>query len=369
MIAVFAYDFPHRKTQDFLLELVSQGRRDICVLAAPWKPLPVGNGAAPLRRTLRPPPPLDTRRLCEALGLTCVSIDHGDAAAIEALRDQYGFDLGIIAGARIIKRSVIELFGQGIVNFHPGPIPETSGLDALYYSIRKGAPMGVTAHYIDSRIDAGRYIFFEQLGLGPDDDFEVVEENMRHNQVISLRRFLGLLASGDLVSTPIDRPEKNLPMDPAGKLEALAQFPAWRAVQYLNQQKDRLFAACADGRTEEVSALAHRFRGLLDQRNDRGWTPLIVAAFNGRLDAARCLLEAGASPDAAGRNGTTPLMYAKTSLINRPDVEPLMLDLLIEHGADVRRTDVHGRDVLSYVREARDQRLTSYFESRASQSP
>lgn len=366
MIAVFAYDFPHRKTQDFLLELVSQGQRDLCVLAAPWKPLPVGGASVPVRRTLRPPVPLDTRKLCEALGLTCVSVDHGDAAAIGALRDRYGFELGIIAGARIIKRPVIELFAMGIVNFHPGPIPETSGLDALYYSILKNVSMGVTAHYIDSRIDAGHHIFFEPLVLGSDDDFEVVEENMRHNQVIALRRFLGLLEEGDVPCAPINRPEKNPPMDPVRKVEALAQFPVWRTGQYLNQQTSRLFAACEAGRLEDVKSLVARFPALVDQRNLQGWTPLIVAAFNGRLDTARCLLEAGASPDAAGRNGTTPLMYAKTNLINQPDVEPLMLDLLIEYGADVQRTDVHGRDVLSYVREAGDERLTTYFESRTS---
>lgn len=366
MIAVFAYDFPHRKTQDFLLELVLQGRRDLCVLAAPWKPLPVGGLSAPVRRTLRSPPALDTRKLCEALGLTWVSVDHGDTAAIAALRDQYGFKLGIIAGARIIKRSVIELFETGIVNFHPGKIPETSGLDALYYSILKGVPMGVTAHYIDSRIDAGRHIFFGQLVLGPDDDFEVVEENMRHNQVISLRRFINLLGQGDVSCTPINRPEKNQPMDEARKQEAIAHFPVWRSVQYLDQQADKLFAACEAGQADDVRLLTSRFPDFVDRRNVQGWTPLIVAVFNGRLEAARRLLEAGASPNAAGRNGTTPLMYAKTGLINRFDLEPHILDLLIEYGADVRRTDVHGRDVLSYVREAGDERLTIYFESRTS---
>ena len=68
----------------------------------------------------------------------------------------------IISGARIIKRDVIKLFANGIVNFHPGMIPETSGLDSFHHSIAQNCSMGVTVHLIDHRVDAGKFIFFEK---------------------------------------------------------------------------------------------------------------------------------------------------------------------------------------------------------------
>ena len=60
----------------------------------------------------------------------------------------------MIAGARILKRPVIDRFSIGIINFHPGLIPEARGLDALLWSIRGDLPLGVTSHLIDERVDA-----------------------------------------------------------------------------------------------------------------------------------------------------------------------------------------------------------------------
>ena len=38
-IAVFAYDFPHKKTRDFLSCLAFSGNKNIVVIAAPWENL------------------------------------------------------------------------------------------------------------------------------------------------------------------------------------------------------------------------------------------------------------------------------------------------------------------------------------------
>lgn len=42
----------------------------------------------------------------------------------------------------------------------------------------------------------------------------------------------------------------------------------------------------------------------------KGITPLCLAAYLGKLNMVRCLLEEGANVDAADRNGATALMYA-----------------------------------------------------------
>jgi phosphoribosylglycinamide formyltransferase-1 len=53
---------------------------------------------------------------------------------------------------------VIDRFSKGIINFHPGLIPEMRGLDCVQWSVYKELTLGMTAHLIDSRIDAGRII-------------------------------------------------------------------------------------------------------------------------------------------------------------------------------------------------------------------
>ena len=79
-----------------------------------------------------------------------------------------------------------------------------------------------------------------------------------------------------------------------------------------------------------------------------GMTPLLFAARDGRLDAARVLLDAGASPNAADPNGMTPLLMAITN--NNLAVA----QLLVDKGADVHAADWYGRTPLWAAVEIRN---------------
>ena len=71
-----------------------------------------------------------------------------------------------------------------------------------------------------------------------------------------------------------------------------------------------------------------------------GMTPLLFAARDGCLDAARLLVEAGADVNLADPNGITPLVMAITN------GQPAVARLLIDRGADPRRADWWGRTPL-----------------------
>jgi uncharacterized protein len=71
-----------------------------------------------------------------------------------------------------------------------------------------------------------------------------------------------------------------------------------------------------------------------------GMTPLLFAARDGMLDAARVLVEVGADVNAADPNDITPLMMAITN--GKLDVAKLLID----HGGDPRRADWWGRTPL-----------------------
>jgi ankyrin repeat protein len=84
-----------------------------------------------------------------------------------------------------------------------------------------------------------------------------------------------------------------------------------------------------------------------------GMTPLLFAARDGRLAAARVLVGARADLNAADPNGMTPLMMAITN--NQLDVA----QLLVEKGADVRTADWYGRTPLWAAVEIRNLDLRS----------
>ena len=55
------------------------------------------------------------------------------------------------------------LIKYGILNFHPGLLPDIRGLDSVLWSIEKNYPIGVTAHLINNKIDAGKLVCQKKL--------------------------------------------------------------------------------------------------------------------------------------------------------------------------------------------------------------
>ena len=111
MIAVFAYAFPHRKTQDFLFEIAMATNEPVCVLAAPHEQLKHYPAPSGLTKTLRQPPAFDTQAICKRLGFSYYEVRHKDVEAVLDILTDVGATVGIVSGARILKREVIEALG------------------------------------------------------------------------------------------------------------------------------------------------------------------------------------------------------------------------------------------------------------------
>jgi len=360
-IALFSYDFHHRKTHDFILDLVGSGVRGIVVLAAGIRKLDGVDSRSYFDESLRTCPPLLASELCARLGIPFFQVEHDDYSRIDQIVQEYCIDLAIISGARIIKKEVISLFPDGVINFHPGKLPETSGLDSLFYTLKNGVPAGVTTHFIDQRVDAGSEIYFDEVIVTASSTPETVKENIYQMQRVALRRVVSMLMQGCIPSRPIHRPAKNPPMTPEQKIEAVSRFATWRAARFTEQEYSRLMAAAESGDLMTVERILDKLPQLLGRKNDSGWSPLIVAAYHGHLIVAEFLLKKGANPNDTGLKGTTVLMYAKSRLLHSSESSYALLDLLISHGADVARCDCFGRTVLDYVSECGDQRMVQYF--------
>ena len=64
--------------------------------------------------------------------------------------------LGLIFGSRILNKEIIEMFKVGILNLHPGLLPENRGLNTIQNAILKNIPQAVTLHFINNEIDMGK---------------------------------------------------------------------------------------------------------------------------------------------------------------------------------------------------------------------
>lgn len=157
-LMLFAYDFPHKKTQDILLRLIIEGYTIKYVIAAPRVKLK--NTAHSLHKPTSDL--IESSLICKKFKIPYIVLDHNDPKTSLYLKKN-PVDLYIISGARILSAETIEATHNMIINIHPGLLPESRGLDTIYWSIYNDVPIGITAHFISSKIDSGKLIYKEKL--------------------------------------------------------------------------------------------------------------------------------------------------------------------------------------------------------------
>lgn len=199
-LAVFAYNFPHKKTQTFLLRLFLEGYNIEFVVAS--EPVELDLPKSILRVKPRHIDLLHPETICQRLKVPYHVLPHNSAQVAELIRAN-NIEVGIIAGARILKKHIIDSVGRGIINFHPGLIPEVRGLDALKWAIYRDLPIGVTAHFVDERVDAGRIILKQEIPIYKDDTFIDLSLRLEESQTNLLPNVLQLVKDRNVNQFPL----------------------------------------------------------------------------------------------------------------------------------------------------------------------
>ena len=108
-----------------------------------------------------------------------------------------------------------------------------------------------------------------------------------------------------------------------------------------------LLFACKEGQEETVKILLDRINNVnsVSHKNACGKTPLMWAAWNGRLEIVEQLLRKGASMEVKTRSGGTALHLA----VSRGHDH--VLQLLLSRGADIRHKNRSGQNVLIVASE------------------
>lgn len=85
----------------------------------------------------------------------------------------------------------------------------------------------------------------------------------------------------------------------------------------------------------------------VNDRNEKGWSPLIVAAYNGNHAAVSYLLDNGALIEDENYNGTSVLMYAKDFALKTGN--KTIFDELLSRGANIEKKDFYGKSLIEYL--------------------
>jgi len=224
---LFAYDFPHKKTQDFLFRLVVEGYEIKYCIAAPWKKLDIKQSL--IRVDQKHAGIIHPSLICEKLGIKYFSADHDGQKTIEII-NKNPVDLYIIAGARILTKEVIEACGGKVLNIHPGLLPDVRGLDTFLWSIYYKKPLGISAHFITPKIDSGFLIYKERLPLYKNDlpfDITLRLLEQQPDVLIKALKILENKELKDLGDLSNDNSPYNTKMDTELEESTYKQFNNW----------------------------------------------------------------------------------------------------------------------------------------------
>ncbi len=164
MIVVLTYNKPHRKTQDLIFKLLSQGVKPL-ILATEWedrknfKPIITHRPSNPINISLS--------GFCENLGLELVITR--ETHLYNELRSIGGINHILLATGKLIQKEITLNFS--VINAHPGYLPDIKGLDALKWAILYEKNIGVTTHLVNEEIDGGRIIERKLVPLYYEDTF------------------------------------------------------------------------------------------------------------------------------------------------------------------------------------------------------
>ena len=166
---LFSYNFPHKKTVDIINTLVSKKIKIDLIIAANKKKLKLAKKPFIIKTNNL----LDSHPavIAKKYNIPYIIEDHNSEVIVSKLKKIRPL-IGLITGARIIKKSIMDSFKIGIVNLHPGDIPYIRGLDSILKAIKLNHKIVVTSHLIDFDIDAGYIIDKEEVVIDINDSIE-----------------------------------------------------------------------------------------------------------------------------------------------------------------------------------------------------
>jgi len=225
-IGIFGYDFPHFKTNSIVKDTFNNGFSIGAVFLAPKINFSDNNNnvISSNENTKN----TEIREFCNENNIPFFLVDHNESSTIKNIVNSHRINIGLIGGALIINLATIELFKLGIINYHPGRIPETSGLHSIYRTIQHGIQPCITAHLIDEKVDAGLFIYESIVDVFKEDTIETVKNRVLCDQIELNYLVLKGIENGEFTFPKIIRPKKNNRLSNDEKKEISRGFDNWK---------------------------------------------------------------------------------------------------------------------------------------------
>jgi methionyl-tRNA formyltransferase len=110
--------------------------------------------------------------LLKEMNIPRYKVPHHNREQCRLLLEKLKPNLGVLGGTRIIKKQILEIPPDGMLNSHPGLLPEVRGSASPAWSIYYDIPIGSTCHFIDANIDTGDIVGRRLIPVHRGDTYE-----------------------------------------------------------------------------------------------------------------------------------------------------------------------------------------------------
>lgn len=110
--------------------------------------------------------------LVDGIDIQRYKVPHHNKRHCRELLEELNPDFGVLGGTRIISKSILDIPPYGMLNSHPGLLPEVRGSASPAWSVYHDIPIGATCHFIDPNIDTGDIVLRREIPVHRGDTYE-----------------------------------------------------------------------------------------------------------------------------------------------------------------------------------------------------
>ncbi len=92
-----------------------------------------------------------------------VSVSIHNSEQVMPHLTNYDLDLIVFGGTRIIRGEILDYPKNGVINSHPGLLPECRGSASPAWSVYHDIPIGSSTHFCDNGIDTGELLLRREV--------------------------------------------------------------------------------------------------------------------------------------------------------------------------------------------------------------
>ena len=103
--------------------------------------------------------------IVQGTGIRCARVANHNDEECQTLLKEFSLDVIVLGDTRIIRSPILAIPRIGIINVHPGYLPDVRGNNPYIWAVYHDLPQGCSVHFIDTDIDTGPIILRKKLDL------------------------------------------------------------------------------------------------------------------------------------------------------------------------------------------------------------